>query len=223
MISIYLTCSKIFIGGDSAGGHATLSLISHILHPHPDLSEDLRVQLPGPLAGAILTSPWVKFTTDDDSVKRNRGSDFVCETGANRWSAAFMGRCRVILDRDRIHTNMTYQALHLTITTISLALRPKTGSLGLTRLSRGSSFGVADRRCSLTALMPLLRNSRQSIRRRSMSGRVLAHTWVGCLTSLLESKGERRALRLSRAGWLPGFESSLDSRSLAWATDDMAF
>ncbi|KAM0720339.1 hypothetical protein Q7P37_004475 [Cladosporium fusiforme] len=81
----------IFVGGDSAGGHCSLALLSHIMHPHPDLPEELRVQLPGPLAGAILTSPWVKFPTDDDSVKRNEGSDFVCKPAADRWASAFMG------------------------------------------------------------------------------------------------------------------------------------
>lgn len=82
---------QIFIGGDSAGGNLALALLSHILHPHPQIEEGLRVQLSAPLAGAILTSPWIRFDTDYDSVKRNEGSDFVCEAGANRWSAAFMG------------------------------------------------------------------------------------------------------------------------------------
>lgn len=84
-----------FIGGDSAGGNLALALMSHILHPHPQLEDDLRVNLSGPLAGAVLTSPWVKFPPDDDSVKRNEGSDFVCVAGANRWSAAFQGTWRL--------------------------------------------------------------------------------------------------------------------------------
>lgn len=68
-----------------------LGLLSHILHPHPDLKDELRVKLSGPLAGAILTSPWVKFPTDDDSATRNAGSDFVCKEAAVRWGAAFQG------------------------------------------------------------------------------------------------------------------------------------
>jgi len=68
-----------------------LALISHILHPHPELGNELRVELPSPLAGAILTSPWVKFTTDDASVKRNETTDFICKEAADRWSTAFLG------------------------------------------------------------------------------------------------------------------------------------
>jgi acetyl esterase/lipase len=81
----------VFVGGDSAGGNLALGLMSHILHPHPKLSDDLRIDLSAPLAGAILTSPWVKFPTDDDSVKRNAGSDVICEGAADRWVGAFQG------------------------------------------------------------------------------------------------------------------------------------
>jgi hypothetical protein len=68
-----------------------LGLLSHILHPHPQFEDDLRIELSSPLAGAILTSPWVKFPTDDDSATRNAGSDFVCIPAADRWAAAFHG------------------------------------------------------------------------------------------------------------------------------------
>jgi hypothetical protein len=68
-----------------------LGLLSHILHPHPKFEDELRIKLSGPLAGAILTSPWVKFPTDDDSATRNAGSDFVCKEAAGRWGSAFHG------------------------------------------------------------------------------------------------------------------------------------
>ena len=67
-----------------------LSLISHLLHPHPDVE---KVELSEPLAGAILVSPWVKFGTDDDSVKRNMTSDYVTAAAADRWSSAYLGKC----------------------------------------------------------------------------------------------------------------------------------
>ena len=72
----------------------TLALLSHMLHPHPDFEDELRVELASPLAGAILTSPWVKFPTDDGSVERNEGSDFICKGAINRWSTAFLGMYR---------------------------------------------------------------------------------------------------------------------------------
>lgn len=82
---------QIFVGGDSAGGNLALALLSHILHAQPTFEDDLSVKLSAPLAGAVLTSPWVKFPTDDDSVRRNAGSDFVCKSAADRWAAAFHG------------------------------------------------------------------------------------------------------------------------------------
>jgi len=81
----------IFIGGDSAGGNLALGLMSHILHPHPNFQDTLRINLSSPLAGAILTSPWCKFPFEDESAFRNEGSDFVCRVGGERWSSAFMG------------------------------------------------------------------------------------------------------------------------------------
>jgi hypothetical protein len=86
--------AQIFIGSDSAGSNLTLALLSHMLHPHPDLKDELRVELPSPLAGAILTLLWVKFPTDDSSVERNKGSDFICKGAVNRWSTAFLGMYR---------------------------------------------------------------------------------------------------------------------------------
>ena len=65
-----------------------LSLISHLLHPH---SEAKKIDLSEPLAGAILISPWVKFATDDESVKRNQDSDMVTPAAAKRWSSLFLG------------------------------------------------------------------------------------------------------------------------------------
>jgi hypothetical protein len=75
---------QIFIGSDLVGSNLTLALLSYMLHPHPDLEDELRVKLPYPLVGAILTSPWVKFPTDNSSVERNEGSDFICKGAVNR-------------------------------------------------------------------------------------------------------------------------------------------
>jgi acetyl esterase/lipase len=77
-----------------------LSLFSHILHPHPDVKH--KINLSEPLAGALLVSPWTKFTTDDDSVKRNEYSDFVTAGAADRWSSLFMG---TLTNPHNIHHN----------------------------------------------------------------------------------------------------------------------
>lgn len=80
---------QIVLAGDSAGGNLALALISHLLHPHPEIAS--KITLSEPLAGAVLISPWTKFDTDDDSVKRNRTSDMVTATAADRWSSSFLG------------------------------------------------------------------------------------------------------------------------------------
>lgn len=84
------TPSNIFIGGDSAGGNLTLALMSHLIHPHPEVSN--KIQLSEPLAGAILISPWVDFSTEQDSVKRNLTSDMLSPAAAKRWSSLFLGK-----------------------------------------------------------------------------------------------------------------------------------
>ena len=94
MITHLLQCTEadiqqIFLAGDSAGGNMVLSLISHILHPHPEIATTFI--LGDALAGAILISPWAKFGTNDDSVKRNAMSDMVTAKAADRWSSSFLG------------------------------------------------------------------------------------------------------------------------------------
>ena len=81
---------QIFIAGDSAGGNMAFSLMSHLLHPHAEVTN--KISMDEPLAGAILISPWVKFPPDDDSIKRNATSDMVTPDAAKRWSSLFMGK-----------------------------------------------------------------------------------------------------------------------------------
>lgn len=83
----------VFIAGDSAGANMALMLLSHMLHPHSAVSSKINVS--SPLAGVILISPWTKFATDDASVGRNQGSDYVTPEAANRWSALFLGSGRI--------------------------------------------------------------------------------------------------------------------------------
>jgi acetyl esterase/lipase len=52
--------ANIFVSGDSAGGNLGLSLLSHILHPHPDVQD---VKLDAPLGGALRYSPWTGFNS----------------------------------------------------------------------------------------------------------------------------------------------------------------
>lgn len=81
--------ADIFVTGDSAGGGLSLSLLSHILHPHPDVP---RIELSAPLAGALLYSPWVNFSTDHDSMARNAQLDMIPPIMLRRWAAMYLAK-----------------------------------------------------------------------------------------------------------------------------------
>jgi acetyl esterase/lipase len=80
--------SNIIIGGDSAGGGLTFSLLSHILHPHPQVP---KVNLDTPLAGALLFSPWVDFSTAHESFERNSGKDVLVRRCLHVWGSMYTG------------------------------------------------------------------------------------------------------------------------------------
>ncbi|KAF2475909.1 alpha/beta-hydrolase [Lindgomyces ingoldianus] len=81
--------STIILSGDSAGGGLALSLLSHLLHPHPEVRP---IKLSGPLCGALLFSPWVSFQTDHDSVTRNANKDMIVPTMLRRWAAMYLDK-----------------------------------------------------------------------------------------------------------------------------------
>jgi acetyl esterase/lipase len=81
--------SDILISGDSAGGGLTFSLLSHLLHPHPQVPE---VSLSKPLRGVLAYSPWVDFKTDHDSYDRNAQKDVLTRRCLHVWSAMYTGK-----------------------------------------------------------------------------------------------------------------------------------
>ncbi|KAH5069293.1 hypothetical protein HBH96_015980 [Parastagonospora nodorum] len=80
--------SDIFLSGDSAGGNLGLALISHLLHPHPEVTA---VRLEQPLAGMLLYSPWAGFSTDYSSFD-NIALDLMSPLALRKWSAMFLGK-----------------------------------------------------------------------------------------------------------------------------------
>ncbi|KAF2154848.1 alpha/beta-hydrolase [Myriangium duriaei CBS 260.36] len=80
---------QIIIGGDSAGGNMTLGLLSHILHPHPQIPD--KINLSGPLAGACLVSPWVNFTKTDAAFQANLDKDIIGSSVGDRWGPNYRG------------------------------------------------------------------------------------------------------------------------------------
>jgi acetyl esterase/lipase len=81
--------SRIFLAGDSAGGNLALSLLSHLLHPHPDL---FAVEFKRPLGGVLLISPWVGFRTDYTSFGTNATVDMLVPLVLRKWGAMFLNK-----------------------------------------------------------------------------------------------------------------------------------
>jgi hypothetical protein len=67
----------------------TLSLLSHILHPHPDVP--FVTALASPLAGAILVSPCVISATSAASMIANERTDLVTPRLVERWGGLAIG------------------------------------------------------------------------------------------------------------------------------------
>lgn len=81
--------SNVFVGGDSAGGNLALSLLSHLLHPRPDV---VPVKLERPLSGALLLSPWVNFRTNYASFSTNATLDMLAPFALREWGAMFLSK-----------------------------------------------------------------------------------------------------------------------------------
>lgn len=82
--------SSVIIGGDSAGGNLTLSVLLHIAHPHPDIEPLDLGDENAKLGGAFLCAPWVSFRTDWPSGQTNKYKDVINAECGDRWSSAYL-------------------------------------------------------------------------------------------------------------------------------------
>ncbi|CAO2649688.1 Nn.00g009800.m01.CDS01 [Neocucurbitaria sp. VM-36] len=82
------SASDIFISGDSAGGNLALAVLSHLLHPHPDISA---IALDQPIGGTLLYSPWAGFGTEYQSYD-NEALDMLSPLALRKWSAMFLDK-----------------------------------------------------------------------------------------------------------------------------------
>ncbi|KAF5846461.1 hypothetical protein GGP41_003855 [Bipolaris sorokiniana] len=81
--------SDLILAGDSAGGNLLLGALSHIAHPHPDITP---LSLPARLHGVLLISPWCSLTqTNTPAFTTNAERDMLDARVLNRWAAAFLG------------------------------------------------------------------------------------------------------------------------------------
>ena len=80
---------QMLLGGDSAGGHLALSVLSHLLHPHKEVDRlDMRGDT---LRGMILVSPWTSFDAQLPSMSNNTQTDYLPVNALKQWSDDFLG------------------------------------------------------------------------------------------------------------------------------------
>jgi acetyl esterase/lipase len=80
--------SNVILAGDSAGGTLVLSILSHILHPHPNIEP---VTLTASLKAAAVFSPWVNLRMDGHSVLKNQRQDPVTVEVMKDWAKNYLG------------------------------------------------------------------------------------------------------------------------------------
>lgn len=80
--------SNIILSGDSAGGNLALSLLSHILHAHPNVPA---IKLDQGLCGVLLYSPWSGFSTAYSSYS-NEKLDMLSPVALRKWSAMLLNK-----------------------------------------------------------------------------------------------------------------------------------
>jgi acetyl esterase/lipase len=81
--------SDLVMGGDSAGGNLTLGVLSHLVHPHPEIQP---LQLSSKIHAAMLISPWASLTqTNTPAFITNAERDMFDARTLTRWSTAFLG------------------------------------------------------------------------------------------------------------------------------------
>lgn len=81
--------SDLILGGDSAGGNIVLGVLSHLAHPHPDITP---LSLAAKFHGALLISPWCSLTrTDTPAFIKNAQRDILNAPVLSRWATAFLG------------------------------------------------------------------------------------------------------------------------------------
>lgn len=83
---------SVIIAGDSAGANLCLSLLSHMLHPHPSSAVPRLAALSAPLKGALLISPWVEIDGKHRaSMTANIQSDVSSPKALASWRPLFLG------------------------------------------------------------------------------------------------------------------------------------
>lgn len=86
-----LTSKQIIIGGDSAGGHLALSLLSHLHRPRPKSPGiEYKIDAWHPLKGCFLVSPLASFDLSTHSFNRRFSADVLCKYTVGEWGKSLV-------------------------------------------------------------------------------------------------------------------------------------
>ncbi|KAJ7620102.1 Alpha/Beta hydrolase protein [Roridomyces roridus] len=77
-----VSCDRLQLSGDSAGGNLAFQFVSHILHPSSTLPE---IKIPAPIRGICAISPWVSMSADSPSWMENDGKDTLLRKSSAEW------------------------------------------------------------------------------------------------------------------------------------------
>lgn len=77
----------VIITGDSAGANICVAILSHLLHPSPDVT---RLQVKGKLRGVVLISPWLSFDTSWPSMTHNAEKDIDKKEALESWAKQYL-------------------------------------------------------------------------------------------------------------------------------------
>lgn len=82
---------NVYIGGDSAGGNLVGGVLSHIAHPHPQITP---LSVDENLGGAIMVAPWTMLETDFTGQDIYAGGDLITHAVAGPWAGAYLGSAK---------------------------------------------------------------------------------------------------------------------------------
>ncbi|KAH8597627.1 Alpha/Beta hydrolase protein [Bisporella sp. PMI_857] len=98
LLSIGYSPSQIIVGGDSAGGHLALSLLSHLMYSYPGEAFPV-LKLSEKLAGCFLVSPLLSLELDTASYKDNLHADLLSIPVIRDWGEDLFRHSRFKIEK----------------------------------------------------------------------------------------------------------------------------
>jgi acetyl esterase/lipase len=86
--TLHKSPSKITLLGDSSGGNLIIGILSHLMHPHPEIEP---LQLPEPLKAAMASSPVCLLNTENPLFVSQEAQDPASAATIKTWISNYLG------------------------------------------------------------------------------------------------------------------------------------